>query len=110
MLELFVSNKDFQKDESCLRTIISRSYYASFLHSREFLKIKHKLKSDTTDDHRWVWQKLNDLGLDDQAKYLKFLKRKRLISDYEINDHSLTLNLAKECIIISDKIIGSLKF
>ena len=74
MLELFVSNKDFQKDESCLRTIISRSYYASFLHSREFLKIKHKLKSDTTDDHRWVWHKLNDLGLDDQAKYLKFLK------------------------------------
>ena len=73
------------------------------------MSIKHKLKSNTIDDHRWVWEKLKEVGLFEQAKYLKFLKRKRLISDYEINNHSLTRNLAKECIIISDKLIESLE-
>ncbi len=78
--------------------MISRKEKTSII----FLKMKHKLKSDTTDDHRWVWEKLNDLGLDDQAKYLKFLKRKSINSDYEITNQFLTRNLAKECITISD--------
>jgi len=91
-------------NQSVIRTIIGRAYYASFLKTREWLKSHGVIFSKTHEDHEKVKETLRQkyqylTGIGD--KFGK-LQRQRIKADYEIEaffirtDAVESIEIAKE--------------
>lgn len=108
---MFNRGGEFQT-QGCIRTIISRAYYASFLHSREFLikKCQENINEDEMDVHKQVHDLLLDNGYSKEVKILKDLKKNRKIADYKINNNSLTVTTAQFAIHMCENIMESLVY
>ena len=76
-------------DEHCLRTSISRSYYASHLYARQFISKKYLGgKNFKHDSHRYVLKCFNSCKSEDLraiAVILKDLLQNRHDADYKMN-------------------------
>jgi hypothetical protein len=74
--------------ETNCRVVVSRAYYAAFLHSREYLREKHHIHfSGTGDDHIFVEKQLK-LCLPQNrilSSIIRELRENRGAADYDLN-------------------------
>jgi len=94
-------------DECKIRTSIGRSYYATFLYLREWLRTNMGTGFyDTADDHEIVRDSIHDIdGRTISDKYKK-LRRYRNHADYKLSDTDININKANEAIKLAEHIIS----
>ena len=83
-LEVAKNFKDSTK-EAKVRTSIGRSYYASFLYAREWLKTKKATFNNDPKDHQLVGTLLRRHSKRAEANKLSKLRRDRNRADYNIS-------------------------
>lgn len=116
--KLYDNNEEYKEYSSALkRTIVSRCYYAAFLHIRHWLISHEKYESTKVTDHTDVPDAIvgNIPTMDFVAKNYKdmliTLKKNRQVCDYDFklpDTNKLRYNLNIEDIIMySDKLISA---
>ena len=96
-------------DEAHLRTSVGRSYYAAFLHFREYLKSHGLCKGikPRQDAHVFVNQCLGFSQVSEGNKasaYLRDLQQRREDADYHL-DEELSQNDAEDALLNAKKVI-----
>jgi len=76
--------------ETISRTIISRAYYATFLHAREYLKEKHNVRfTRSGDDHRLVENQLMRKVDRHLGSVVRTLRENRIAADYSLSNPAI---------------------
>jgi uncharacterized protein (UPF0332 family) len=90
-----------RKEEEVLRSAVSRSYYALFHESRDFLKELQIPCSRGPQAHGEVRSRLNNCGdqqMQEVSRLLAQLHKERLLADYDLDDK--TLLDANTCVLL----------
>lgn len=116
--KLYDNNEKYKEYSSALkRTIVSRCYYAAFLHIREWLISHGKYESKNANDHFKVPDAIigniptMDFVAKDYRDKLITLKKNRQVCDYDFklpdtNKPRYNLNI-EDIIMYSDKLISA---
>ncbi len=94
--------------ECIFRTVISRSYYASFLHARKWLK-NEGVNIRSPQEHTKVLRGLKNKKTHSFSDKYKVLLDLRVLADYK-DKKTVSSKHAKDAIALSDNIISKLKF